>query len=189
MSIAKFRKKPVIIEAMQWTGENYEEISKWLHSYGKPSFAINDGRLVVPTLEGDIYATIGDWIIKGVKGEFYPCKPDIFELTYEKIPNDNEIVLYNNVEPSASTIDDVAAKLRHHLYLLDESVPKDAQHRYTGDLHLTVAELRTLVRTYDNIPIYIYQSPIEKQLKLPELLEPLIIGPKASIELRWLRHG
>ena len=77
--MAKFRKKPVVIEAVQWTGENPEEISRFCGEFvswdeGEPQFA---------TLEGDLYAATGDWIIKGVKGEFYPCKPDIFEKSYE----------------------------------------------------------------------------------------------------------
>lgn len=76
----KYRKKPVEIDAIQWTGDNNIEIFKFCNmSY------INDQELRIQTLEGSMIASVGDYIIKGVKGEFYPCKPDIFEMTYEKI--------------------------------------------------------------------------------------------------------
>jgi len=76
----KYRKKPVVIEAVQWNGSNYDEIGDFM---GHSSTMEFNGSFVIPTLEGDMYASEGDWIIKGVKGEFYPCKPDIFEMTYE----------------------------------------------------------------------------------------------------------
>lgn len=78
----KFKKKPVIIEARQITDENINEVREWCG--GKKNREILNGFLV-PTLEGAHIAKIGDWIIKGIKGEFYPCKPDIFEATYERI--------------------------------------------------------------------------------------------------------
>jgi hypothetical protein len=83
----KFRKKPVVISARQLSLENSDEIMKWCGStkhWTKPPFRAVTG-IIVPTLEGDHEASWGDWIIKGVKGEFYPCKPDIFEMTYEPI--------------------------------------------------------------------------------------------------------
>ena len=76
----KYRKKPVIIEAVQWKNGNFDEIEKFVG--GDAEFRKGIG-LVVATLEGPLHASEGDWIIKGVKGEFYPCKPDIFEVTYE----------------------------------------------------------------------------------------------------------
>lgn len=85
----KFRKKPVVIEAIQWDGLNFGDIVAFCpkvrcgdtlpFEYGRTEPPL----LVIPTLEGDHIAGIGDWIIRGVKGEFYPCKPDIFEMTYE----------------------------------------------------------------------------------------------------------
>ena len=81
--IIKFRKKPVVIEAVKWTGENGEEIEKFC-----PKAKFSYSRLIIPTLEGDHFADVGDMIIKGVKGEFYPCKPDIFEKTYEPVYSD-----------------------------------------------------------------------------------------------------
>lgn len=76
----KYRKKPVIIEAMQYTGDNIAEILKWA---GRQAY-IHDA-LYIKTLEGDLRADVGDYIIKGVRGEFYPCKPDIFTQTYELV--------------------------------------------------------------------------------------------------------
>lgn len=76
----KFVKKPVVIEAVQFVG-NFDEIEAFVG--GDAEF--RNGELIVATLEGPLRASNGDWIIKGVKGEFYPCKPDIFELTYEEV--------------------------------------------------------------------------------------------------------
>jgi len=84
----KFRKKPVVIEAMQWTGNNLSEIEAFINQ-GKPwGNTDNPESIVIHTLKGNHTASKGDWIIKGVKGEFYPCKPDIFEQTYESIQED-----------------------------------------------------------------------------------------------------
>ena len=90
--MGQYRKKPVVIEAIQWNGKNYEEIQQfsngkvayfeWVHHYES---GVNRDILSISTLEGDMTAMIGDFIIKGVQGEFYPCKPDIFEKTYEEI--------------------------------------------------------------------------------------------------------
>ena len=79
----KFMKKPVVIDAIQWNGENIDEVMgfmKWRN-------ADHDKRhgLIIRTLEGSHHASVGDWIIKGVQGEFYPCKPDIFAATYDAV--------------------------------------------------------------------------------------------------------
>ena len=80
----RFRKKPVVIEAVQWDGTNYRDVYDLYDSEGdKEALQGAFGALLIPTLEGDMEASPGDWIIKGIKGEFYPCKPDIFEATYE----------------------------------------------------------------------------------------------------------
>lgn len=77
----KYRKKPVVVEAVQWNGNNHKEVI---------DFAENKiwfdalGNIWIATLEGDMVAKKGDYIIKGVQGEYYPCKPDIFAETYEK---------------------------------------------------------------------------------------------------------
>ena len=76
----KFRKKPITIEAIQWTGDNIEEIGEFLAGVHWATAGRNP---VIPTREGDMTVSPNDWIIKGVAGEFYPCKPDIFEATYD----------------------------------------------------------------------------------------------------------
>lgn len=101
--MAKFRKKPVVIEAVQWTGENVHEVYSFMH--GAPTTdndiardkwydferiharkewhvkTLEDG----PNGEAKHVASLGDWIIRGVQGELYPCKPDIFAATYEAV--------------------------------------------------------------------------------------------------------
>ena len=79
----KFRKKPVVIDAILWSGKNLEEARSFIQSY--ILFSEDFSQLIIQTLEGDMWAFPGDWIIKGVNGEFYPCKPDIFQKTYEKV--------------------------------------------------------------------------------------------------------
>lgn len=82
----KFRKKPVTIDAIQYTGDNPSAVCVWAASFGEAGFFdVAKDHLTIPTLEGDHRADIGDWIIRGVKGEFYPCKPDIFAMTYEPV--------------------------------------------------------------------------------------------------------
>jgi hypothetical protein len=83
----KYRKKPVVVEAMQFTGKNHTAVREWGDELGKVGVwdGTGGGGMVIPTLEGDHRADPGDWIIRGVKGEFYPCKPDIFEATYEAV--------------------------------------------------------------------------------------------------------
>lgn len=94
--MAKYRKKPIIIEAMQYenTLEGHNKILKWANSFPaippnsyplNLTYYIAHGYLVVHTLEGNMEASPGDWIIKGIRGEFYPYKPDVFEATYEPV--------------------------------------------------------------------------------------------------------
>lgn len=81
----KYRKKPIIIEAVQWNGENVGDIMNLAYSTFRPLEFEHNGSVKINTLEGVMKANVGDYIIKGVKGEIYPCKPDIFEQTYEQI--------------------------------------------------------------------------------------------------------
>ena len=82
--IKAFVKKPVKVQAVQWTGDNYEEIANFVgHNSFRHSFEKDS--VIIETLEGNHYARKGDWIIRGINGEFYPCKPDIFEKTYEEV--------------------------------------------------------------------------------------------------------
>ena len=95
--IQKYRKKPVIIEAIQWVSSNFIEIQRFVgeETQLKTEWIGGAGYeagmtpplidLIIPTLEGEIRASYGDYIIKGENGEFCTCKPDIFEKTYEKV--------------------------------------------------------------------------------------------------------
>lgn len=77
----KYRKKPVVIEAVKFTGDNWPEIECFV-PIGKYS---SDGTFQIVTLEGEHKCSVGDYVIKGVAGEFYPCKPDIFEAMYDLV--------------------------------------------------------------------------------------------------------
>lgn len=97
----KFRKKPVVIDAMQFDGSNFSEIAEFCSQIVEVRATQSklpirdcqvirenndtDNYIVIRTLEGDMKARKDDWIICGVSGEFYPCKPDIFEETYEPV--------------------------------------------------------------------------------------------------------
>jgi hypothetical protein len=103
--MGKFRKKPVVVEVVQWTGANVQEVTNFLAGFdvhiaplggvrsdfdlecsrcvARFDYTVSPPALTIRTLEGDHLASAGDWIIRGVKGEFYPCKPDIFAATYE----------------------------------------------------------------------------------------------------------
>lgn len=102
--MAKYRKKPVVIEAIQWTGENTFEVTAFIegnapdlkHPMAAEAWdawceaADRDGLRIMtledgPAAQAKHYASKGDWIIRGVKGEIYPCKPDIFAQTYEQV--------------------------------------------------------------------------------------------------------
>lgn len=86
MSVKRYRKRPVVIEAVRWTGDNIEELFK-LEDF-KLNYTLVNGVLGVYSLEGVMWASIGDYIIRGIKGEFYPCKPDIFKETYEEVTDE-----------------------------------------------------------------------------------------------------
>lgn len=90
--MGRYRKKPAEIEAMRWDGsmDSTDRITYWcggIYDYTvKPSDHTDKCEwIAIPTLEGTMKANVGDYVIKGVKGEFYPCKPDIFEATYEPV--------------------------------------------------------------------------------------------------------
>jgi hypothetical protein len=101
----KFRKRPVVIEAVRWTGDNTMDVIDWVLATGERSARWHEAgfttlppaddqekvcdpapeHIAIDTLEGTMRAEVGDWIIRGVKGEHYPCKPDIFDATYEPV--------------------------------------------------------------------------------------------------------
>ncbi|WP_459591767.1 hypothetical protein, partial [Enterobacter asburiae] len=97
----KYRKKPIVVEAIQWTGSNLEEIRNFVGSdlienyiehfdIERTLIKQTLAGIAINTLEGTMMVNYGDYIIKGVNNEFYPCKPDIFEQTYEEVIDDNK---------------------------------------------------------------------------------------------------
>lgn len=79
--VKKYVKKPITIEAIKWDGFNIENVLR----FSDKCYIINGNELKIHTLEGVMNATVGDYIIKGIEGEFYACKPDIFMKTYDMI--------------------------------------------------------------------------------------------------------
>ena len=103
----KYMKKLIIVDAVQWTGNNMEEIKSFLDENGGV-YTINNNSFIINTLEGNMLASLGDYIIKGIHGEFYPCKPDIFKETYDLVnikvngkvnitDNNNTKIIYNKI--------------------------------------------------------------------------------------------
>lgn len=96
----KYRKKPVVVEAVQWTGDNLDELAEFMgDSDGERKFLYDrdNNTIKIYTLEGVMTATPGDFIIKGVNGEFYPCKPDIFYQTHEPVEWPEELEMYKSL--------------------------------------------------------------------------------------------
>lgn len=83
--IKKYKKKPVVIEAIQLTQSTMQESYKWIGSNVNLSFATDGTYINIKTLEGTMAAHVGDYIVKGIEGEFYPCKASIFERSYEEV--------------------------------------------------------------------------------------------------------
>ena len=83
--MAEYRKKPVVIQAEQFVIWDLKKIPPFITIHGVTFPVTKEATIIIPTLEGQHIASNLDWIIKGVKGELYPCKPDIFEITYEKV--------------------------------------------------------------------------------------------------------
>ena len=87
--IKRYVKRPIVIRAVKWTGYNFDEIAEFVKEQPltlyENSFGIT--KLFIETLEGDMYVEVGDYIIQGVHGEYYSCKPNIFTETYEEIEN------------------------------------------------------------------------------------------------------
>jgi len=84
-----YRKKPVIVQAFQFFRCEFSSLPDWIRGYTHLRYTEDDQDMVteiyIDTLEGTVCANEGDWIIQGVKGELYPCKPDIFDATYNKV--------------------------------------------------------------------------------------------------------
>lgn len=83
MGEVRYIKKAVIVEAIPWTGDNEDQVAEFMGVL----YVLKDSdeKIVIDTLEGQMRADLGDFIIRGIMGEFYPCKPDIFAMTYDKV--------------------------------------------------------------------------------------------------------
>lgn len=147
--IGKYRKKPVVIEAVQWTGENLREIIAFTDGPPETSsphagmmweqyeLLVAEKGLIIVTLEGQHLATVGDWIIKGVKGEHYPCKPDVFEMTYEAANARADAAL----DPAA--LEDKLAKAVDWLETIrDRAKGDDMVHTYYLDALAAIAAIK-----------------------------------------------
>lgn len=85
--VKKYRKKPMVVDTIQYDGTNQKEIEEWTNYY---AFEKQGRGFVVETLEGFIHISKGDWVVRGIKGEYWPVKPDIFALTYEEVQDGTE---------------------------------------------------------------------------------------------------
>lgn len=83
LNVHNFRKKPIVIKAIQYTGKNIDDLLIWAGANNVRLEEETEPYIYIQTLEGSVMAAPGDWIIRGVSGEYYPCKPDIFAATYE----------------------------------------------------------------------------------------------------------
>lgn len=91
----RFRKKPVVVEAMRVGVQNQLDVLNWMEASPPDDEEVRTaylavGGIIIFTLEGEMLAGPGDWIIKGVQGKFYPCKPDIFDQTYERVDDSEQ---------------------------------------------------------------------------------------------------
>lgn len=150
--MTQFRKKPVTISAIQWTGKNLREViaftdgppdTRTAHAgmaWDAYADLVERDGLKIFTLEGKMHASVGDWIIRGVKGEFYPCKPDIFAATYDAAPTVLPVVdpgpdsLEREIQAKADTGPRVTPQA-----LLDEIVSEHFFTAMDGVIHASAA--------------------------------------------------
>lgn len=146
----KYIKKPIEIEAIQWNGNNLKEIMEFLDSefpyednteYATRKFSYykTTNNLYINTLEGNMKANIGDYIIKGVNGEFYPCKPDIFEKTYDKVYTLEQV----KKEWEELGYEWCASNNNKHIILIKE-IKKDI---YNGDFY-KIININSITKNY-----------------------------------------
>ena len=140
----KFVKKPVVVEAIQYNGINITEIESFLVSKLPTVWSsVEDTQLIIPTLEGDMKVSKGDYIIKGIKGEFYPCKPDIFKSTYNVVEDNNGILsegekrVRTNFNVSSSKSVDTAKQLMAEAINLLSTDQNDVASYYYDNLNTT----------------------------------------------------
>lgn len=144
----KYIKKPIEIEAIKWNGQNFGEIAVFCKDILLAD--TNKDELLIKTLEGNMIASLGDYIIKGVKGEFYPCKPDIFEKTYTN-KNSANIVL---VELSKNELSHLINDTISYIYHIKENVFGD-----NWNLGTDISEVEVLTEEQkESLTMYGYYS-------------------------------
>lgn len=146
----KFKKKPVVIEAIQWKGDNTNQIRDFVGD-SLTKFEYSGNYIGIETLEGTMRADINDYIIKGVKGEFYPCKPDIFEQTYDKVEQE-KVEKMRKVDIGTSRFTEVFAT--------DERGAGNANHEY--DVYSATPEGSTIVNEERFAFIRFQNGPIKE---------------------------
>lgn len=146
--MSKYRKKPVVIEAIQWTGENLLEICNFTGRCGGE--LLKNGEMYIDTLEGVHHASVGDFIIKGVNGELYPCKPDIFGKTY-------------NAEYPSTNADRIRAMSDEELaeFLAAKFSDLQSQQLFGESSQLTATELSALAHTWYCHWMYWLRQPVK----------------------------
>ncbi|MGL5512324.1 MAG: hypothetical protein ACRDBM_03670 [Sporomusa sp.] len=130
--MAKYRKKPVVIDAFQWFREmSVKDTPDWFyHAWIGGKVRINvdgTGIIAIETLEGTHLSTEGDYIIRGVKGELYPCKPDIFEMTYEPVCEDEGSGNKDSNYVASTNIDEEIVKARELILPMEHAIKLKAQ--------------------------------------------------------------
>lgn len=152
----KYMKKLIIVDAVQWTGNNIEEIKSFLDENGGV-YTITDNSLIINTLEGDMLASLGDYIIKGIHGEFYPCKPDIFKEIYDLVnikvngnvnitDNNNTKIIYNKIV--RDNIPEII-KEKHEKAIVKYRVITDKKELIKALCDKMVEEINELVKALD----------------------------------------
>ena len=159
----KFRKKPIVVEAIQWLVYNYPDVVRFAEETNQTVRLDRDTfreysevGLMVDTLEGMVIASPGDWIIRGVHGELYPCKPDIFEETYEEaadkhFADDGKMfpLIENLIERMQKNADDLRAAEKEH-YGRDSTVSTFTwMHSMKRDYEKFVEELDKIVNAIE----------------------------------------
>ena len=171
----KYRKKPIVIDAIIWNGNNLKEVMNFVNSEfryepltnyvtKKFTYSTMDNDLRIVTLEGLMKASIGDYIIKGVNGEYYPCKPDIFEKTYEKVDDMINTKNTKNQEPQTTTVQESSPlKLKDILDIVEyanniQIIYSPVSYTYTEDYILLTdsfsQNVYSSVRKYLNYTVY-----------------------------------
>jgi len=170
--MSKYAKKPVTIEAIRWDGMNSQEIKAFVGEAAKFETKVSDNgsgcsashtELVIHTLEGNMHADFGDYIIKGVKGEFYPCKPDIFMETYTKAAETFKDRLIDEFNELVERKEKLAAFIKDNpIY---KTIDRVEQRAMKNQLHVMEIYVDILFDRLDriNFPLPTDEYPLERK--------------------------